>query len=95
MLAEQTACGGRQFAVRLLLDQMAIERGRSTDRLAGVVNQEVEPRKRFAQVGRQPLDGRRLAQVEAVDLQPVRWLLTRCESLTLTLWPMTFCLNAF
>ena len=50
---------------------MAEEAGRAAHGLAGIVEDEVEPRQSFAEPAREQLDARRVPQVDAVHLQPV------------------------
>ena len=50
---------------------MAVEVGRPPDGLAGVVDDEVQPLARLAEVVAERLDARRVAQVEPEDLEPV------------------------
>ena len=56
---------------RLALDHVAIELRRPPHGLAGVVDDEVEPLARRAQVLAERLDARRVAQIEPEDLEPV------------------------
>jgi hypothetical protein len=60
--------GGR---TRLGGQQVLVETRRTTHGLAGVVDDEVEARKRVVDEAREDLDARRMAQIEAVDVQPV------------------------
>ena len=48
-----------------------VEVGRPPHRLAGVVDDEVEARPRRQQLAAERLDARRVAQVEAEDLEPI------------------------
>ena len=70
MLRERAAQCGRQRArtLRLALQQMAEEAGGTADRLAGIVEDEVEAGQPFSEPAREQLDARRMAQVEAMDL---------------------------
>ena len=58
-------------AARSSVEHVAVELGRPADRLAGVVDDVVEPVVGREQVVAELLDARRVAQVEAVDLEPV------------------------
>ena len=54
-----------------VLEHVPVEVGRPPDGLAGVVDDEVEPASRREQVCAERFDTRRVAQVEAEDLEPV------------------------
>ena len=56
---------------RLRVEHVAVEVGRPPDGLAGVVDDEVQPLARLAEVVAERLDARRVAQVEPEDLEPV------------------------
>ena len=64
-------CGHRPLCGGLALDHVAVEVGRSPHRLAGVVDDEVEPLPRGGQVGAERVDARGVAQVEPEHLEPV------------------------
>ena len=51
--------------------QVLIEAGRTAHGLAGVVHDDVEPRERVLDIAREDLDARRVAQIEAVDVEAV------------------------
>ena len=57
-------CERRPFGV----DEVRVEPGRASHRLAGVVDNEVEPVEPLVERAREAFDGGRQAQVEAVDL---------------------------
>ncbi len=70
-----TCAGRRSRRRRLGLEHVAVEVGRAPHGLARVVDDEVEPAARVAQVLAERLDARRVAQVEPEDLEPVAPLL--------------------
>ena len=53
------------------LHHVRVEVGRTAHRLAGVVDDEVEPVARGQQLAAERLDARRVPQVESEDLEPV------------------------
>ena len=63
--------GEGELGRALELEHVAVELGRPADGLAGVVDDVVEPVVGREQVVAELLDARRVAQVEAVDLEPV------------------------
>jgi hypothetical protein len=71
--AEQPAKAGGQARQRggLAIHHVRIEIRRPPHRLAGVVDDEVESRPRREELAAEGLDARRVAQIEAEDLEPV------------------------
>ena len=63
--------GEGELGRALELEHVAVELGRPADGLAGVVDDVVEPVVGREQVVAELLDARRVAQIEAVDLEPV------------------------
>jgi hypothetical protein len=71
--AEQRAGGGRQLVGRpgLARDQVGVEADRAADGLRRVVDDVIEARQRAIEVGAEQLDARRVAEIEAVQLEPM------------------------
>lgn len=71
---QQWLGGSRQFGRKLPLvgHQVAVESRRTSDRLAGIVQDEVEPRQCLTKMIRKGFNARRVSQIDAVNLKSCR-----------------------